>query len=153
MKKWKKIILYLFVLGIVSAVVVFYIATKRPPTAADSKPFKELEATALINELDTSAGRCSVNYMDKNIAVSGIIKSIDTSTANVIIDAGSSCYINCSFDSTCFKNCMNTLAVGKKASIKGIYFGCEGFEKKSEDEFDMLGSEKNAKLKACAINN
>jgi hypothetical protein len=45
----------------------------------------------------------------------------------------------------------NNLIPGKSASIKGIYFGHEGFDG-SGDGMDLIPSEKNIKLKTCAVN-
>ena len=44
----KKILLYLFLIGVVAAGVGFYFATKKASTAADSKPVKTFTAEELV---------------------------------------------------------------------------------------------------------
>ena len=154
MKKWKKGLLVLFLVGLVTGGYVFYIVTKKPPTAADSKPIKEMKATSLFMELDSNFKKVDSCYINQNIAVSGTIKEIDTVSKHVFIDAGTSCSINCSFDSTEFSKLKATLKVGNAINIKGIYSGCDGCDKSAADDgMDMLSTDKIAQLKTCTLNN
>ena len=152
MKKWKKILLYLFILGLILGVLVFYKVTKRPETAADSKPVKELTATALYNELSSNNKLTDSIYKDKNIAVKGKIVEIKETT--VFIEAGPAATINCSFDSATFEGCKSAYSIGAEADIKGIYSGSDGFGV-AVDPDDMLAevAGKNVVLKTCAPNN
>jgi hypothetical protein len=154
MKKWKKVLLILFVLGLITGGYVFYIATKKPPTAADSKPIKEMVAVGLFKELDSAYKQVDSCYKDKNIGVSGTIKEIDSASMHIFIDAGEACSINCSFNSTEFSKIKASLKVGNAIKIKGIYSGCDGCDKSaSDDGMDMLSSDKIAQLKTCSLNN
>jgi folate-dependent tRNA-U54 methylase TrmFO/GidA len=89
--------------------------------------------------------------MDKNIAIKGIIKEMNEKTYNLIIDAGKDAYINCSFDSTQFTQYKSAFVLGKEANNKGIYYGCDGFEK-TDDLMELMPVEKSALLKTCCIN-
>lgn len=154
MKKWKKGLLVLFLVGLVTGGYVFYIVTKKPPTAADSKPIKEMKATSLFMELDSNFKKVDSCYINQNIAVSGTIKEIDTVSKHVFIDGGTSCSINCSFDSTEFSKLKASLKVGNAINIKGIYSGCDGCDKSAADDgMDMLSTDKIAQLKTCTLNN
>ena len=92
MKKWKKIILVVFVLGLITAGVVLYIAFKKPPTAADSKPVKEFRSEQLIAEIQKDKKKADSVFMFKNIGVSGKIR--DLSGTSLILDAGEGASIN-----------------------------------------------------------
>ena len=151
MKKWKKILLYLFIIGIVIGGIVFYKVTKRPATAADSEPVKEMIATELINELNNHRQLLDSIYKDNNIAVKG--KIIDIKETTIFLDGGPSATVNCSFDSTTFANCKSTFKIGAEANIKGIYSGSDGFDVVVNPD-DMLAdvAGKNVMLKTCAPN-
>ena len=151
MKKWKKILLYLFVIGLIIGAFVFYKVTKRPETAADSKPVKELTAAALFDELSSNNKLADSIYKDKNIAVKGKVVEIKETT--VFIEAGPAATINCSFDSATFEGCKSTYTVGAEADIKGIYSGSDGFGVAADPD-DMLAdvAGKNVVLKTCAPN-
>jgi hypothetical protein len=150
MKKWKKVTLIFLAIGLIAGAIVFYVATKKPKTAADSKPIKEMLATDLINELSNNQHATDSAYMFKNIAVKGKVKEINGT--NIIIEAGESAFVNCSFDSTAFEVIKNTIKSGAEVNIKGIYYGCSGFDPKSDDDLDLMPIQKEAKLKTCGIN-
>ncbi len=154
MKKWKKIILVVFVLGLITAGVVLYIAFKKPPTAADTKPVKEMVASAWISEFEKDAKLSDSVYNAKNIGVSGKIKQINDADYALIIEAGSSSEIICTFDSLAFATSKSNFKEGAEANIKGIYCGNEGFDAAPAEEDDLLAdvSGKSIKLKTCAIN-
>ncbi len=151
MKKWKKILLYLFVSGLIIGGIVFYKITRPPETAADSNPIKVMSAGELLNELEANNKLTDSIYKDKNLAVKG--KIVDIKEATVFIEAGPNATINCSFDSTTFELCKSTFTVGAEANIKGIYSGCDGFDSIADPD-DMLAdiAGKNIFLKTCALN-
>ena len=150
MKNWKKILLFLVVIGLIVGGIIFYKVTKRPPTAADSKPVKEMAATELFNSLDSNFHLTDSIYNNKNIGVSGIIKEIDTASKHIFIEGGEAKIINCSFDSTEFSK-INNIKIGNKINLKGIYSGCEGYGI-ANDGMDLIPSDKIAQLKTCSIN-
>ena len=151
MKKWKKILLTLFVIGLATAIVVFYIVTKKPPTAADSKPFKELTATELFNSLDSNFHLSDSIFNNQNIAVKGIVKEIDSVNKHIFIEAGEAKLINCSFDSAEFAKIKSNITLGGGVNIKGIYTGCDGYDN-ADDGMDLIPSDKIAQLKTCSNN-
>ena len=154
MKTWKKIVLTLFVIILIAGGYVFYKVTKKPPTAADSKPIKEMKATTLFMELDSNFKKVDSFYINKNVGISGTIKEIDVDSKHVFIDAGDLRSINCSFDSTEFSKLKTSLKIGSKINIKGIYSGCDGCDKSAADDgMDMLSTDKIAQLKTCTLNN
>ena len=152
MKKWKKILLILFVIGLATAIVVFYIVTKKPPTAADSEPVKEMTATELFNALDSNFRFSDSIFNNQNIAVKGIIKEIDSTNKHIFIEGGEAKLINCSFDSLEFVNIKKSIKLGGSVNIKGIYAGCDGYDN-ADDGMDLIPSDKIAQLKTCSQNN
>ncbi len=151
MKKWKKILLSLFVIGLVSAIVVFYVITKKPLTAADSKPVKIFSATELFNALDSNFHATDSIFNNQNIAVKGVVKEIDITNNHIFIEAGEAKLINCSFDSTEFDKIKSSIKLGGMVDIKGIYSGAEGYNN-ADDGMDLIPSDKIAQLKTCSVN-
>lgn len=152
MKNWKKILLSLLFIGISTAAIILYCAMKKPATAVDSEPVASFSSSGLLTKLDSGYKIISARYMDKNISVTGTIKEVNLLQSSLVLEAGSEGIITCTFDSTLFSSYGNQFAVGKSAKIKGIYFGCDGFEKSEEsDLMDLLPQQKTAMLKTCAI--
>lgn len=147
MKKSTKIILSILGLGIITAGIVFYIATRKPATSEDSSPVAVFESAQLIQQLDTDT-TVSKKIMEKNIAVNGIIKEIKSVDHSIILDAGESCYIICSFDSVAFEKCKPAFQEGKQTSIKGIFYS---YSKTEDDGMGLIPAEKNAILKTCFL--
>ena len=152
MKKWKKILLTLFVIGLATAIVVFYVITKKPLTAADSKPVKVMSATELFNALDSNFHATDSIFNNQNIAVKGVVKEIDITNNHIFIEAGEAKLINCSFDSTEFDKIKSSIKLGGIVNIKGIYSGAEGYNN-ADDGMDLIPSDKIAQLKTCSQNN
>ncbi len=123
---------------------------KEAPTAADSKPIKSFKADELIAEFDINHRQADSLYKDKNIAVEGRLKQITDGA--VLLEAGASANISCTFDSASFAQYKSKFIEGGIINIKGIYFSNDGFDENiSEDDmFADLG--KVIKLKTCAIN-
>ena len=86
MQKWKKILLTLFVIGLATAIVVFYVITKKPLTAADSKPVKVMSATELFNALDNNFLATDSIFNNQNIAIKGVVKEIDITNNHIFIE-------------------------------------------------------------------
>jgi hypothetical protein len=152
MKKWKRNLLIIFVIGLIASLYVFYIATKKPASGVESKPLVTMKASELISSLDSNPVLINKKYMFKNIAISGKIKEINVKGSNVIIDAGNMAIVNCSFDSLAFVKSIPFLKMGEEVNVKGIYYGCDGFEEKTADDLELLPSEKTAMLRTCGIN-
>ena len=153
MKKWKKIAWSIFAIGVVSAAVILYFATKKPATAEDSEPVAKFSTTEFIEKLNANQATVSATYMDKNIAVSGNVIEVNKDQCSLVLDAGNNAIITCTFDSIVFAKHAATFEKGKPTSIKGIYFGCDGFEKSdSTDMMDLLPQQKSAMLKTCSVN-
>lgn len=152
MKKWKRNLLLLLVIGLIAGVFVFYYAFRKPATAADSKPVKEMTAVELFNALDSNFKFTDSSYMDKNIAIKGIIKEIDSTNKHIFIEGGAAKLVNCSFDSTEFAKINSVTKPGDNINLKGIYAGCDGYGS-NDDGMDLIPSDKIAQLKTCSPNN
>lgn len=89
-------------------------------------------------------------YKDKNIAVEGKIKQMNEGA--ILLEAGPSDNISCTFDSSTFVQNKDRFIVGSFVKIKGIYFTNEGFNVAASED-DMLSDlGKTIKLKTCAVN-
>lgn len=152
MKKWKKILLSLFFIGILSAGIILYLATKKPATAEDSEPIAHFYAENFISKLDSNHQIISSRFMDKNISIEGTVKEVNNAQYSLVIDGGADAIITCTFDSTIFSENSTQFVSGKSTRVKGIYFGCDGFEKpESTDLMNLLPQQKTAMLKTCAV--
>lgn len=86
MKKWLKIILFLFIIGIIGAVMVYIFVYNKPHRdIAKAKPDFTLTAsdfyTAFMNDPDGSAQL----YNDKVIQIDGTIGAVESTTDMVIL--------------------------------------------------------------------
>ena len=155
MKKWKKILLWLFIIGLIAAGVVAYVVFKKPPTAADSKPVKEFTSVQLIAEFQKDKKLADSVYMYKNLGVSGKIR--DTANKTIFLEAGEGAAIQCTFDSSYFVKNAAKFTKGATVKIKGIYYANDGLDEKDAaggDDMDLLSDmkEKKVLLRTCAIN-
>jgi hypothetical protein len=147
MKKWKRNLLIIGVIGVITAAGVIYYASIKPPTAKDSEPVASFHSITFIDSLynDTALAK---KLDGKNIAISGNIKEINED--KLIIDAGGTSCLVCTFDSADFVNVKTNYKVGKPIVIKGIFYG---YNKIEDDGMSLIPEDKTAYLKTCYLNN
>ena len=101
MKKWKKILLSLFVIGLVGGGIIFwYVDTKKPADIRKMEANFEITSTKLVADFNANEDSANKKYLDKVIAVSGKISDIavDSSKATVILESGDPmAAVTCSF--------------------------------------------------------
>ena len=122
MKKWKKILLSLFVIGLVVGGIAFwYVDTKKPADIRKMEANFEITSTKLVADFNANEDSANKKYMDKVIAVSGKISDItvDSSKATVILESGDPmAAVTCSFyDDEASK--VKQLQKGASVTIKG----------------------------------
>lgn len=120
--------------------------TSKPATAAESKPIASFSSIDFITALEKDT-TSSKKYMDKNVAISGNVKEV--SDQKVILEAGESASVVCTFDSTDFVKLKGNFTNGKTIKLKGIFYG---FDKTEDDGMGLIPAEKTAYLKTCFIN-
>ena len=122
----KKVVL--LVLVIVIAAVGFYAYKEYNRTNQDLKNSKAdftLEATALIAAFEKDSSSANKQYVDKLIAVTGHVKSIDAQGNPVVIalgERGQMSSVQCSMDST-YATEYKAIKEGDQLTIKGICTG------------------------------
>lgn len=122
----KKIVL--FILVIVIAAVGFYAYKEFNRTNKDLKNSKAdftLEAAALIAAFEKDSSSANKQYVDKLIAVTGHVKSIDAQSNPVVIalgESGQMSSIQCSMDSA-YANEYKAIKEGDQLSLKGMCTG------------------------------
>ncbi len=154
MKRWIKFVLMgVAVTGLFLAIAYKY-AFKKPPTAEDSEPVYAFTATELIAVFQQNTDSLHQACLMKNIGVNGTLKSINKPLFSLTIDGANEAEIICTFDSIPFSKLPDTLKPGNTVSVKGIYYGNEGFNTAPADPTDLLAAvqTKTIRLRTCAIN-
>ena len=129
MKKWFKIILALFVTGIIAAILVYIFVYNKPhPDYERLKPDYTLKAQELYNSFKTNLAGANKLYNGKIIEISGNLSKIDDRDTLVVAifvfdsgmfgDAG----VRCSF-LTKFNEQAKKLQPGNNLRIKGYLTG------------------------------
>ena len=127
MKTWKKVLLALGVLGIVSAIAVYGLFIYGPKHGFDilkRDPAKEkgivVNSDELINLFKVNKSHWDSTYLDKTIELTGTIKEAKTDSTTTIVLSGTDSTANisclCQKTETAFK-------IGDKVTVKGI---CKG---------------------------
>ena len=130
MKKWLKILLILFGIGLFAGICTYmYVFHKPHRNVAAEKPTFIMKAADLTSEFTANEDSCNKKYGDKVIQVDGKIADISKSdtTLSVTLDDPSK-GVNCSFESEyCIKNKdqIKLLKVGDQVTLKGK---CDGFD-------------------------
>ena len=118
----------LLILVIVIAAVGFYAYKEYNRTNQDlknSRPDFTLEATALITAFEKDSLSANKQYVDKLVAVTGHVKSIDAQDNPVVIalgEAGQMSSVQCSMDSS-YAEEYKAIREGDQLTIKGMCTG------------------------------
>jgi hypothetical protein len=154
MKPWQKLTIIGIAIAGLAGTLLFYYATKKTATAADSQPIVSYTAPSFISAFEKNTDSLHTAYMLKNVGVEGTIKSIDNKGLSIILDGTNEAEIICTFDSIPFSDIPSTIQPGNSLSLKGIYYGHNGFDAAPADPNDLLAAiqTKSIKLRTCAIN-
>jgi RecG-like helicase len=123
MKNWKKILLALFVIGLVGAGYGYYMYNKKPADVRTITANFELTAAALVADYNKDEAAANLKYLDKVIDVKGKITEIKLDSASgqstVILDSGDPmAAVTCSFYNEEAAS-VKTLTQGAEVVIKG----------------------------------
>lgn len=122
MKTWKKVLLTLIVLGVISAAGVYYyvkVVCNRPLDIA-SKSAVSVTSDEFLNSCKTNKAHWDSTYLEKAVEVSGTIKEVTSDTTIALVGTDSTAVINC-----LLQNPAQGLKVGNKTVVKGICFGSD----------------------------
>ncbi len=122
MKTWKKVLLVLFVLGLIAGGGVYYyikVICNRPLDIA-SKSAVSVTSDEFLNTCKTNKGHWDSTYLEKAVEVSGTIKEVTSDTTLAIVGTDSTAVINCLLQTP-----SKGLKVGDKTTVKGMCFGSD----------------------------
>lgn len=131
MKKFLKIVLILFIIGLVCGFGVYmYVFHKPHRNVANEKPAFELDAKDLLSQYSANEDSCNKVYGDKALQVSGeivdIAKKGELVQSIILVDSNSG--VSCGFDSAYSvenRPRLNALKIGDEVTIKGK---CDGYD-------------------------
>lgn len=141
----KRILLILVLIVVLAAAwYVYKIYTGKVPSLTEVKTDASVSAVDLIAAFEKDSASANKQYLGKILEVNGNIKSVDTSSATVVLGSdGSPSSVRCSMDSAFVKTIVS-LNPGKSIIIKGA---CTGY---MPDETGMgLGSD--VVLNRCVV--
>lgn len=131
MKKFFKIALYLFIIGLTIGLgAVYYVFNKPHRNIAKEKPVFTVNASTLLTEFSENEDSAYQKYGDKTILVEGIISELTKTDSSLNISLESEINgVNCAIDygkmSKLNPNLMDNLSVGDSIKIKGK---CDGYD-------------------------
>jgi hypothetical protein len=76
MKRWKKVLLLLFISAVAVAGYGFYLYNKKPVDLREIPPAYTLSVTSLLQDFNKDETTANKKYLNKAIAVSGKIKEV-----------------------------------------------------------------------------
>jgi len=113
MKTWKKVLLVLFVLGLIAGGGVYYyikVICNRPLDIA-SKSAVSVTSDEFLNACKNNKAHWDSTYLEKAVEVSGTVKEVTSDTTAVI---------NCLLQTP-----SKGLKAGDKTTVKGMCFGSD----------------------------
>ena len=123
MKKWVKVVLILFVIGIVCAAGVVYYVYNKPHRDVTTEKGVQLSAQNLYDAFKTNEQEANKQYLDKAIQLTGEVANVSTNQdGKTVVDFKTNdplVVINCTF-----KDNPGALKPGQTITFKGI---CTGY--------------------------
>jgi hypothetical protein len=132
----RKILIGVVILIVAGGVIAYRMFSKEEPDITQDKPDASVTAKDLIAAFEKDTAAASKMYVDKIIEVTGTVKSVDTSGAVVLGEAGAASEVVVGFDRRHLKD-VAQLNTGSLVTLQGI---CSGYTKSSGDPDDMLAS-------------
>ena len=130
MKKFLKVVLYLFIIGVVCGIGVYiYVFHKPHRNLANEKPAFTLSASDLLKQFSASEDSTYKLYGDKALQVNGKINDVAKKGSDItFILEDATTGVSCSFDSAyCVTNAakIEKFKSGDEVTLKGK---CDGFD-------------------------
>jgi hypothetical protein len=127
----KRLILFSIVIVLLCAGFIgYHMYQKQVPDVTNQKPVLFISSNELIAAFDRDSSSASKKYFDKVIAVSGILKHIDTAGAIALGNADEVSEVVAGFDTRHLGELKN-LHTGTPITIQGV---CSGFSKAGNDD-------------------
>ena len=126
MKSWMRILLALFLIGILAAVLVYlYTFRKTDPSVASKKADVEIAAGELLKSFETDEAAANTLYLGKVVKVTGLVESVSEDSVGISVylkEPDAMAGILCGFDKK--TNDISWVKKGTTVTIKGI---CTGY--------------------------
>ena len=122
--KIKRIVLVVFVIGVVSAIGFYYYANRPVSDTTDQVADVTISATGLMSAYENNEKEADSLYLGKILEVAGVISSVDTAAKVVTMETESMMgTVSCEFPADA-ATMLSGLAKGNSIIIKGE---CAGF--------------------------
>jgi len=123
---WKKYLKYLLLLVVIGGAFGFYMYNKPHQNMTKAVADLQITATQIFTDFDTDESQANAKYLDKIVAISGIIKEISTDEngmTSLTLEAGSDMFgVICQMDNLT-KHTRTDFQEGEKVKMKGICTG------------------------------
>ena len=133
----RKIILIVLAVVLIAGAIAAYLYFKPTPDIVQSQPDVAVKVSELIAAFEKDSAAARNLYLDKIVAVTGPVKSIDTSGAVVLGEEGSPSEVVVGLDRRHMQD-HQQLKVGEVTTVQGI---CSGYSTSGgSDPDDLLAS-------------
>lgn len=121
----KKVLIALAVLLVAGAAVGFYLWNKPHENMERAKADMTLQAAQLFAEYNTDQAAADAKYLDKTVAVKGVVKEVnkDEGSVKILLETGSDFNVLCTLDELS-QHARTDFPIGEKVTFKGK---CTGF--------------------------
>jgi hypothetical protein len=147
----RKILLIGFALALVAGAIAAYLYFKPTPDMVQGTPDVTATAAELIAAFEKDTAAASQRFLDKIVAVTGTVQSIDTTGSVVLGEEGSLSAISIGLDHR-YSADHQKLKVGQVATLQGL---CSGYSTSgSNDPNDLLaGLGTTVQLRSAGVKN
>lgn len=121
----KRLLFFLLAVALVGGGVGYYLWNKPQKNMITAKADMAIDATTLFNEFSNDETAANAKYLDKTVAVSGVVKETtqsDDGTVKVSLDTGSEFGVLCELDPLS-KHPRTSFTEGETVTFKGICTG------------------------------
>lgn len=121
----KKVLWFLLIAGLAGAGAGYYLWNKPHEDIAAAKTDVAIDAAKLYETFNADEAAANAQYLDKMIAVSGVVRSSETDaegSSKVILETGSDFGVSCELDKFA-KHPRTSFPAGEKITLKGLCSG------------------------------
>jgi hypothetical protein len=147
----RKFIFIAIAVILVAGAVAAYLYFKPTPDIVQGSPDVSVTATELITAFEKDTAAASQRYLDKIVAVTGTVQSIDTAGSIVLGEVGSLSVVSIGLDRR-YLDDHKKLSPGQVATLQGV---CSGYATSgSNDPDDLLaGLGTTIQLRSAGVKN
>jgi hypothetical protein len=132
----RSVVLFIVAIVVIAGLIGAYLYFKQTPDVVQKEPDVAINAKELIAAFEQDTAAAHKKYIDKIVAVTGRVKSIDTAGAVVLGEDGTASEVVVGLDRR-HLNDHRKLKVGATTVLQGV---CSGYSASGSDPDDMLAS-------------